>query len=171
MRIERLELVPYALPFREPYVTARGRLERRELLLVRLLTEQGETGLGEAAPLSLRGGPGLDEIAGDLSERCRPLLEGRQIEPRDWDGQARACAATGASRQALAAVEIALLDLAGKLTSQPAWQVLGAERASAVVCNATLTAGEPGAVARRAGMWAERGFRTFKLKVGVNCDL
>ena len=27
--IERLELVPYALPFREPYVTARGRLDRR----------------------------------------------------------------------------------------------------------------------------------------------
>ena len=30
-RIEALEVVPYALPFREPYVTARGRLERREL--------------------------------------------------------------------------------------------------------------------------------------------
>jgi L-alanine-DL-glutamate epimerase-like enolase superfamily enzyme len=34
--VTRLEVVPYALPFREPYVTARGRLERRELVLVKL---------------------------------------------------------------------------------------------------------------------------------------
>jgi L-Ala-D/L-Glu epimerase len=171
MKIERLELVPYALPFREPYVTARGRLERRELLLVRLRTEDGEIGLGEAAPLSLRGGPGLEQIATDLSERCRPLLEGRQIDPGAWDTHARACAAANVSRQALAAVEIALLDLAGKLASQSAWKVLGAETAGPVACNATLPAGEPRAIAERAGMWAERGFRTFKLKVGVNGDL
>jgi hypothetical protein len=29
MKIERAELVPYALPLEEPYVTARGTLERR----------------------------------------------------------------------------------------------------------------------------------------------
>jgi o-succinylbenzoate synthase len=171
MRIERLELVPYALPFREPYVTARGRLDRRELLLVRLRTEEGDTAFGEAAPLSLRGGPGLDDIARDLSERCRPLLEGGRIDPQDWAAPARACAKAGISPQTLAAVEIAMLDLAGKLTERPAWKVLGAERAGAVPCNATLAAGGPQAVAERARSWAALGFRTFKLKVGVNGDL
>lgn len=170
MRIERLELVPYALPFREPYVTARGRLERRELLLLKLRLD-GETALGEAAPLSLRGGPALDEIARDLTERCRPLLEGRQIDAHDWAAPARACAKAGISPQAAAAVEIALLDMAGKLLRCPAWKVLGAEKANAVPCNATLPAAEPQAVAERACSWAERGFRTFKLKVGVNGDV
>ena len=58
MRIERLEVVPYALDFRAPYVTARGRLERRELLLLRLHAD-GVIGIGEAAPLALRGGASL----------------------------------------------------------------------------------------------------------------
>ena len=44
VKIERLEIVPYALRFREPYVTARGRLERRELLLVRLHSDGGRSG-------------------------------------------------------------------------------------------------------------------------------
>ena len=45
MCVERLEVVPYALPFKEPYVTARGRLDRRELVLVRLYAD-GLVGLG-----------------------------------------------------------------------------------------------------------------------------
>ena len=44
MRIASLEVIPYALPFREPYVTARGRLERREMVLLRLRDEQGRSG-------------------------------------------------------------------------------------------------------------------------------
>ena len=48
------EVIPYALPFAEPYVTSRGRLDRREMVLVRLRTDDGLEGLGEAVPLSLR---------------------------------------------------------------------------------------------------------------------
>ena len=58
VRIASVEVIPYALPFREPYVTARGRLERREMVLLRLRDEDGLVGLGEAVPLSLRGGAG-----------------------------------------------------------------------------------------------------------------
>ena len=51
-RLERAtgsaEAIPYALPFREPYVTARGVLERREMVLLRLRDEDGLVGLGEA---------------------------------------------------------------------------------------------------------------------------
>ncbi len=66
MRIVGVDAVPYALPFRDPYVTARGRLERREMALLRLRTDQGIQGLGEAVPLSLRGGASLSEIVREL---------------------------------------------------------------------------------------------------------
>jgi L-alanine-DL-glutamate epimerase-like enolase superfamily enzyme len=169
LRIDRLEIVPYALPFREPYVTARGRLDRRELLLVRIAAG-GHEGLGEAAPLSLRGGPGLGDIARDL-ERCRPLLEGGEVAPKDPYLLVRRCAARGISPQALAAVELGLLDLCGRLSGRPVWSLLGAERASRVACNATLVAAEPETVAARAARWAEQGFTSFKLKCGVNGDV
>ena len=151
MRIESLEVIPYALPFAEPYVTARGRLERRELLLVRAYA--GDlVGLGEVAPLALRGGPALREIATELAE-CR--------DPN---------APAGLAPQARLAVELALWDLRGKRAQRQACELLGAAPA-AVECNATLVAGEPAAVAATALEWYAQGFRTFKLKVGVKGDV
>ena len=152
MRITAVETIPYALPFREPYVTARGRLERRELVLVRLRTDEGLEGLGEAVALSLRGGPSLAEIERDLSESGGELVEGLSLPAR-------------------AALEMALLDLEAKRQDDPAWRVLGAGSAAPVTCNATLVAGPPSAVAAEAERWAERGFTTFKLKVGVPGDV
>jgi o-succinylbenzoate synthase len=168
--IERLETVPYALPFREPYVTARGRLESRELLLVRLHTSGGPVGLGEAAPLALRGGPGLAEIDRELCEACAPLLEGRKLTLATLSGLIAAVDVAGVSRQALAGIDLALHDLLARIEGEPVWRLLGAADVAPVRCNATLVAGEPDAVAADAAGWAERGFDTFKLKVGVPGD-
>jgi L-Ala-D/L-Glu epimerase len=171
MRIERLETLPYALPFREPYVTARGTLERRELLLVRLRTSGGPTGLGEAAPLALRGGPALTEIEGELHERCAPLLEGAKVTLRSLPGLIGATMERGVSAQALSAVDLALHDLAGKAEGEPVWRLLGADQARPVRCNATLVAGDPADVAADSVRWAQDGFATLKLKVGTTRDL
>ena len=78
MRIDRLETVAYSLPFREPYVTARGTLERRELLLVRLRTAGGPAGVGVAAPLALRGGAPAAALEAELRVLCAPAIEGRK---------------------------------------------------------------------------------------------
>ena len=40
MRIASVEVVPYALPFREPYVTAAGTLTEREMVLLRLHSDE-----------------------------------------------------------------------------------------------------------------------------------
>jgi L-alanine-DL-glutamate epimerase-like enolase superfamily enzyme len=107
-------------------------------------------------------------IADELEHRCRPLLEG--AEP-DLHRLVHACSRAGVSAPALAAVEIALLDLVGKAREEPAWKLLGATRAAPVQCNATLVAGEPGVLAKSALRWWGSGFRTFKLKVGVEGDV
>jgi L-alanine-DL-glutamate epimerase-like enolase superfamily enzyme len=156
--IDRLEVVPYALPFAEPYVTVRGRLERRELVLVRLHAD-GIVALGETTSLSLRGGDGLDAIVQEL----------RSVRPDQFEGDERS--RSGLSTEARAALEIALLDLAGKVAGEPAWKMLGAEAVRPIECNATLTAGAPADVAAQARAWAARGFKTFKLKVGIEGDV
>ncbi len=66
MKPASIEVIPYALPFREPYVTARGTLGRREMVLLRVRDGDGAEGLGEAVPLSLRGGASLETVAGEL---------------------------------------------------------------------------------------------------------
>jgi len=167
MKVTAVEAVPYALPFREPYVTARGRLERRELVLVRLRTDEAVEGLGEAVAMSLRGGSDAAALARQISELAEP-----QLVDVDLDSDAgRVEPIAGMAPAARAAVEMAQLDLAAKVAGMPLWRMLGAESAKPVRCNATLVAGPPAAVAADAEQWAERGFETFKLKVGVPGDV
>src|SRR6476619_6044132 len=97
MRIASLEAIPYFLPFEHPYVTARGVLERREMILVRLTTSGGPVGLGEAVPMSLRGGTDLASVERELREGCEPLLVGQKVTMNSIAGLITGVAAAGAS--------------------------------------------------------------------------
>lgn len=171
MRLRSAELVPYALAFREPYVTATGRLEQRELLLLRLHGDDGLVGLGETTALSLRGGAPLEAIRRQLDELCSAVLVGADLDrPEAVHSLLSACSQLGASPPALCAVDLALRDLLAKERGEPLWAALGATEPAPVECNATLSAGEPAVVAAHAeGCWQE-GFRTLKLKIGRGID-
>lgn len=160
VRIASVEVIPYALPFREPYVTARGRLERREMVLLRLRSEDGLTGLGEAVPLSLRGGTTLAQVVEELE----------RLGERDSLDEAtlRSDSAALSSPSRCAALT-ALLDLRGRRAAAESPATSAESRP--VPCNATLVAGEPAAVAEDALRWAEEGFATFKLKLGAGDDV
>jgi o-succinylbenzoate synthase len=170
MKIERLELAPYALPFRKPYVAAPGTLERREIVLVRLRCEGGTVGLGEAVPLSLRGRAPLAVVLHDL-EGVRDVLEGATISDEALGLIHARCMQRLEQAPAMAAIDQALLDLHGKLRGEPAWKVLGAREAKPVHCNATLVAGPPDEVVADALNWVEAGFDCLKLKLGAGDDL
>jgi o-succinylbenzoate synthase len=159
MRIASVEVVPYALPFREPYVTAAGTLERREMVLLRLRSEDGLVGLGEAVPLSLRGGAALTQVVEELRR-----LGGREtLDEASLSGDALALSAP-----ARCAALTALLDLRGKRAAADGRAA--ADPSPPVRCNATLTAGDPAAVVSAAERWAADGFSTFKLKLGTGDD-
>jgi o-succinylbenzoate synthase len=157
MRIASVEVTPYALPFREPYVTARGRLDRREMVLLRLCDEDGLVGLGEAVPLSLRGGTALAEVVAELEGLGeRDTLDEAALEGGRLSAPARCAALT------------ALVDLRGRRAVSTGPEAVAPEP---VRCNATLVAGRPTAVAADAERWAEEGFSTFKLKLGAGEDV
>ncbi|MDQ2621620.1 MAG: hypothetical protein M3Y45_01120 [Actinomycetota bacterium] len=175
--IESVEVIPYALPFRRPYVTARGSLGRREIVLLRVRTREGARGLGEAVPLSLRGGESLAEVASQLRS-----WDGVGI-PSVFGGPARCAIATALADAAARELDLPLHELlrrrSGKTAQAPAatdreegGEEAGFEagRPEPVRCNATLTAGSPAEVFAQAESWAEDGFRTFKLKLGPEGD-
>ncbi|HWT90601.1 MAG TPA: mandelate racemase/muconate lactonizing enzyme family protein [Solirubrobacterales bacterium] len=147
MSLGSIEVIPYALPFKEPYVTARGTLTQREMVLLRLRDEDGVVGLGEAVPLSLRGGATLEQVV------------------RELEGYAEDRDTSGLSAPARCAVEMALMDLRERRGEGK--EAGKGERDEAVLCNATLVAGPAEEVATEAERWAEDGFTTFKLKLGA----
>jgi O-succinylbenzoate synthase len=148
--------VPYALPFRQPYVTASGTLTRREMVLLRLRDGEGRVGLGEGVPLSLRGGTVLAEVVRELEAACAGQPGWTQLEERS----------AALSAPARCALTTALYDLRQQIDSRPG----ASEMPRYARCNATLVAGEPAAVAADAERWAAAGFSTFKLKLGAGGD-
>ena len=159
MRIASVEVVPYALAFREPYVTAAGRLDRREMALLRLRSEDGLVGLGEAVPLSLRGGAALGQVVAELER----LGERETIDEASLGHDAGAFSAP-----ARCAALTALLDLRGRRVAAESDATVGPS--PPVRCNATLIAADPAEVVSAAERWAADGFSSFKLKLGTGDD-
>ena len=150
MQLASVEVIPYALPFRALYVTARGVLERREMVLLRVRDADGVVGLGEAVPLSLRGGVSLTQVVGELEAWAERQVDEELSAP---------------SRCAVATARMDLLG--GRQEDQRTHNPSVDDSEEAVPCNATLVAGEPVAVAADAERWAQDGFTTFKLKLGA----
>ena len=172
-------MIPYALPFERPYVTARGHARAARDAALRLITDEGLVGLGEAVPLALRGGADLAaSSAGSARARAGCAAPTSPTSP----ATSRTLAAvdafihTVAGRRipapAKAAIEMAVFDLAGK-ASRPAAVVAARRRASRSRSPATRpwspdrpTRSPPTPSAGRA-----RGFDTFKLKLGDGDDV
>jgi muconate cycloisomerase len=176
MKIERAETVAYSLPFAAPYVTARGEIRERQMVLLRLKTDSGFEGLGEAVPLALRGDKPLKEVERQVEDAARRLT-GVDLEPGLEDPLGFAVTtmvelrlARRVSPASSAALECAIFDVVAKAAGIPVWKLAGAGEAHAITCNATLTAGTPDDVAQQAVEWVGEGYGTVKLKLGAGED-
>jgi galactonate dehydratase len=139
---------------------------RGDWLFVRILTDDGLVGLGEASHGA--NGPDRDEIVtAILLRQCLPLLKGR--DPRD------VVAATTALRKlvrgfssatALSACEQALWDLSGQAAGLPIYRLLGGPTRTAIPLYANINRATkertPEAFARNATTAVAEGFTAIK---------
>jgi o-succinylbenzoate synthase len=177
VKLATLTFTPYALPFRQPFQTARERLEVRRGFLVRVRDREGRVGLGEAAPIAGFGMESLAETQLAL-ERWAQQLPGESLLLSEGPVLPLIAAHAEAAQTPAAShgLESALADLAAQRLGVPLhrWLLiaLGAARSGAAVpetvaVNATLGALDPEAAGRSAAALVEQGFATLKVKVGV----
>ena len=163
----RLELARVTHRFREPQETAHGVLREREVIEVTLTGDDGVVGCGEAAPLKSYDGVSLATVCAAL-EAYRPVL----AEPAPAGGTALdRCREVADLPQALAAIDLALWDLAGKRASRPVCELLAQQPAREIAVNATIAASSPDAAAAAARAAIAAGYGTIKLKVGLGSDV
>jgi len=156
-------------PLRVPFVAGHGTVTDRPLVLVTLRASDGVTGYGEAAPLESYDGVSVADVLVAL-DACRPLLASYPGHAPVADVIAR-CAEITTVAPALAAVDLALWDLAGKRTRQPVWRLLGgAGSPPPIEVNWTITSADRSGAAQEAAEARVSGFRTVKLKVGIGDD-
>ena len=150
-----------------PFVSATGAVEVRELLLLRLEDTAGHVAFGEAAPLESYDGVTIDDCRAAL-EDCRSILA--ESDGAGCSELLKQCRRAAVLPQAVAAVDLALWDLAGLRAGQPVWRLLGAGAASPVQVNYTIGAEDRAGAADEAAQARSAGFRCVKVKVGIGDD-
>jgi o-succinylbenzoate synthase len=152
---------------RAPFVTARASVNARRLVVVSVEASDGHVGFGEAAPLEGYDVVSIDDVRAAL-EDCRAVLSRSDGEPRA-DLLAE-CARLAVLPHAVAAIDLALWDLAGRRASEPVWRLLGAQAPPNVRVNATIAAPDRAGAATEAAAARAAGFGAIKLKVGTGDD-
>jgi L-alanine-DL-glutamate epimerase-like enolase superfamily enzyme len=156
------------LRLRIPLETAYGTVEERELLAVSLTDGDGMSGHGEAAPLEAYDGVSVERVEQALAD-YEPVLAAWR-EGMNGAQLIDACRRVDDLPQALAAVDLALWDRAGRRAGKPVAALLTDDPAATVAVNATLTALDRAGVARQAAHAVNEGFTCVKVKVGVGDD-
>lgn len=163
----RLSLQRRTLKLASPLHTSYGALRERDLVLVTLTDDDGVTGYGEAAPLEAYDGLNIERVARAL-ERYRPVL----AESHGMNGAQLidACRRVADLPAALAAIDLALWDRAGRREGKPIAALLTNSPAPYVPVNATLSALDRAGVAEQAARAVTDGFECLKVKVGMGDD-
>ena len=156
------------LPLRAPLRAAWGTLAERELVRVRLRFGPGDAGEGEAAPLEPYDGVPLAAVLAALDAYAAVLADAGPED--DAATLLEACRAERPLPQALAAVDLALWDRAGRRAGRPVAALLGGDAAEPVAVNALVGAEDRAGAARAAGEAAAAGFACVKVKVGIGDD-
>ena len=128
MKITELEFWPIRIPYNAPYTTSRGTVRQAEGVVIRVATESGVTGAGEASFLFPdRSGETIETVPEILQHRLGPLMIGRDAS--DIDGIMgefdRACGEQYTFPYSRAAIDIALHDLLGKARGVSVAELLG----------------------------------------------
>ncbi len=167
MKITKVETIPVTLPFSHggPPTGFGGKdWTNLEYLLVRVETDAGVTGYGEAfgynAIPATRAA--IDAMVAPLVIGRDPLAIGELMD--ELQLKLHIFGRYGITIFALSGLDIALWDIAGKVAGQPVHRLLGGARCEAIPAYASLLRyGDPDLVSRLTGEACDRGYRYVKL--------
>jgi len=176
MKITSIEASAFRLPNRRSFKWAGLNLELGGFVLVRVSTDEGLVGYGEATPLpdwggdlGRRSGETLSTVMSVINEIFEPALAGSDPTAVTAARRTMDSLVVGNS-YAKCAVDIALHDLWGKSVGQPIYRLLGgAVRDSVPVAHMIGLMNEKDAVQEGISAVAD-GVRTLQVKGGVDAE-
>ena len=171
MNISKLEMRRLDIPFRTTFRHASAVRSATESVLVLAHSTCGQTGYGEGCPRSYVTDETLASAEAFFDEHRSALQSAiRGVrDVREWviTHQSEIDAAPAA----WCAIELALLDLLGRVHSQPVEDLLGCPRPSGrFLYSAVIGDDRPEAARSVARRYHEAGFRDFKVKLSGNVE-
>jgi len=171
MKIRRLDIIEIEIPFRMTFRHALAERNQGHGVLVRTEDDEGRVGFGECVPRSYVTGETPASVQEALRIHLAPPFAGSTFASFDEVVQALGAAGEDLPRDqhaAFCALELSVLDLAGRAFACAAGDVCGPLAQDAVEYSGVVSADGQEASLRILELIRSHGFRHVKLKVGTN---
>ena len=174
MKITAVRTTPLFLAYRQPYHWAQGINEGTEMVLVEVDSDEGLTGIGEAA--ATPNAAAVEALIRALASSyvgCSPFDMARLAE-RAYQANIGSIGVGSARRfanQGLAGLELALWDLVGKAGGEPVHRLLGGAVHDSIGYFAFPQGETPAELAETARAAAEADYPVIYVKIGRGRDL
>lgn len=164
MKIVDFKIGIISIPLKKTFKTSLRTVENLKNIVVKIITDTGNTGYGEAAPTAVITGDNLGSIKYAIEKYIMSCIIGMDIE--NIEGimlNLDKCIVKNSS--AKAAVDIAVYDLFGQLYNTPLYKLLGGYR-DKITTDVTVNIDTPEKMASDSIDAAKLGYEILKIKVG-----
>ena len=165
MKITDVKMEKFYIEMTEPFKVEFAEVNSSVSILIKIETDEGVCGYGEAAPFA--------PVTGETADGCLEMLQMFRtgligMNPLDIEKiHVMMDSVTHGNGSAKCAVDIALHDIVGKVMGQPLYRVLGGYQ-NEVQNDVTIGIGEPEKMAAAAEEYVKKqGYRILKIKVGI----
>lgn len=166
MIIHSIETFSIAVPLTKPFKTALRTVIIAESIFVKISTEDGFVGWGEAPPTHVITGDSLGSIQFAINHVMGPQLLGLDLHHSERVFQKLHRSMVGNS-SAKAAIDMAIHDLLGQLAGLPLVTLLGGYR-DTLETDFTVSVNDAEEMAEDAASYVAKGFSMLKIKVGID---
>ncbi len=164
MKIKDIQVGDISLPLVRPFKTALRTVDAVNDVVVRVITDDGAVGYGEAPPTAVITGDIRGSILAAIEEYIKPNLVGMDV--MDLDGvMARLHGCLVHNTTPKAAVDMAVYDLWAKAQGRPLYQLLGSARSS-FQTDITISVNPVDEMVADSLDAVKQGFGILKIKVG-----
>ena len=168
MKITDVRIEKFSSPLKQPFRVAYGTMESADSWLVKVMTDEGLSGLGSAAPLPFVTGETMDTCRLVMRDLAKTLVG---ADPLDIAGaHVLMDSVIHGNGSAKCAFDIALHDIVGKHRGLPLYRLLGGDD-PVVVNDVTVGIDTPERMQAEAVRCVnDLGFDILKVKIGLDLD-
>jgi len=168
LKIDKIEIIELNIPLKEPISISLGTHYTTENVAIKIYTDNGLVGTGEASPeINIVGETQSSEI--EIAKSLAAGIKGKDplaIEDRILDMDR----IVDGNYTIKSAFDMALYDLLAKQAGLPLYQLLGGGNTREIHTDMTVYLGTPERMAEQALEYKNEGFPTIKVKLGTTVE-
>ncbi|EHL16661.1 hypothetical protein HMPREF9630_01860 [Peptoanaerobacter stomatis] len=165
MKITKIEIEKINIPLITTFKVAFAEVSASTSVIVKIHTDDGIVGYGEAAPFEPVTGESADSVILALKYFQQALIG---MDATDLEGiHLQMDKLLIHNTSAKCAIDIALYDIKGKKMKMPLYKLLGGSNPT-VINDITIGIDTPENMAKKAYDYVNMGYRILKIKIGIN---